>query len=141
MRRSSLIGFALGVCLVAVPGHSLALTVDLELESVTVQEPAHEVVLAGTLTCDAGATVDIGFALTQGPASVGGFETFTCTGSEQTWEIREPIGTPGVHPGPGTLDFGFTATLGGESFASGRSLEVVVAPGGALWLFVIDESE
>ena len=141
MRRSSLIGFALGACLVAVPGVSFALTVDLELDSVTVEEPAHELVLSGTVTCDAGATVDIGFALTQGPASVGSFETLTCTGSEQTWEIREPIGTPRVHPGPGTLDFGFTATLGGESIASGRSLEVFVAPGGAPWLFAIDESE
>jgi hypothetical protein len=40
MRRSSIFGIAIGALLVAVPGVSLALTVDLELESVTVEQPA-----------------------------------------------------------------------------------------------------
>ena len=139
MRRSSLIGIALGALLVAVPGVSLALTVDLQLESVTVEQPGHEVVLSGTVTCDAGATVDIGFAVTQGPAFVQGSHSLTCTGAEQTWEIRTPIAEPRVHPGPATLDFGFSATLGDESIASGRSIEVFVAPGGAPWLFTMEE--
>ena len=139
MRRSSLFGIAIGALLVAVPGVSLALTVDLELESVTVEQPGHDLVLTGTVTCDAGATLDIGFALTQGPAFVQGFHSMTCTGAEQAWEIRTLLAEPRVHPGPGTLDFGFTATLGDESIASGRSIEVFVAPGRAPWLFTMEE--
>lgn len=139
MRRSSRIAMALGVWLVFMPAIVLALSVDLDLERVTVDGASRELVLAGTVTCDAGATLQIGFAVTQGPATVGGFDTLTCTGEAQTWEIREPIGSPAVHPGPAVLDFGFTATLGDESIASGRSIEIFLAPGGASWLFWMEE--
>jgi hypothetical protein len=129
------LGLVLGTLLAALPGASLALTVDLELESVTVDPATKEVVLAGTVTCDAGATLRIGFAVTQGPATAGDFAVMTCTGTEQSWEIREPLGAPRVHPGPGTLEFGYTAELGAESIASGRSVEIFLAPARAPWLF------
>ena len=141
MRRSSVIGVVLGAMLAALAGASLALTVDLDLESVTVDARAHELVLVGTVTCDTGATVQIGFGLTQGPAEVSGSETLTCTGAEQDWEIREPLGTPRLHPGPGSLGFGFTAQLGDEGIASGRELTVFVAPAQAPWLFTMQEPE
>jgi hypothetical protein len=121
-----------------MPAVSLALTVDLELEAVTVDPASKEVVLSGTVTCDAGATLRVGFAVTQGSAEAGGFEVMTCTGTEQTWELREPLGTPRVHPGPAMLEFGFTADLGGESVASGRNVEIFVAPARAPWLFEVE---
>jgi hypothetical protein len=138
MRRFSLVGLAVSAWLLAVPSAALALDVDLDLASVEVEPSTREVILSGTVTCTAGAELTIGWALAQGPATVGGFQTFTCTGVEQEWELREPVGTPRVHPGPAVLDFGFTAELGGESIASGRSLEIFVAPAGAPWLFGIE---
>ncbi len=98
----------------------------------------------GTLTCDAGATVTIGFAITQGREGhatfLNEFRTIECTGTEQTWEIREPMGAPAVHPGP-AVDFGFSAQFGDESIASGRSLEIFIAPAQAPWLFSVDTEE
>lgn len=137
MGRSTRLGLVLGILLAALPGASLALTVDLELESVTVDPATKDVVLAGTVTCDAGATLRIGFAVTQGRATTGDFAVMTCTGAEQSWQIREPLGTPRVHPGPATLEFGFTAGLGAESIASGRSVEIFLAPARAPWLFAV----
>jgi hypothetical protein len=141
MGRSTRLAVALGTLLAALPGASLALTVDLELETVTVDPATKEIVLAGTVTCDAGATLRIGFAVTQGPATAGDFAVMACTGTEQSWEIREPLGTPRVHAGPATLEFGFTAELGAESIASGRSVEIFVAPAGAPWLFAVAPEE
>jgi hypothetical protein len=137
MRRSARLALALGTLLAALPGASLALTVDLELESAAIDAATKEVVLAGTVTCDVGATLRIGFAVIQGPATAGDFAVMTCTGTEQSWEIREPLGTPRVHPGPATLEFGFTAELGAESIVSGRSVEVFVAPSREPWLFAV----
>lgn len=135
MRRSSLSAVVLSACLAALPATAWALTVDLELESVAVDSRAGELVASGTVTCDEGATLRIGFAVTQGPATAGGFEIFTCTGTEQAWELREPLGTPRVHPGPAILEFGFLAMLGEEGIASGRSVEAFIAPANALHLF------
>ena len=138
MGRSIRLSLVFGTLLAAVPGASLALSVYLELASVTVDPATREVVLAGTVTCDAGATLRIGFAVTQGPATAGDFAVMTCTGTEQIWEIREPVGTPRVHPGPAMLEFGFTAELGSESIASGRNVEIFLAPARASWLFAVE---
>jgi hypothetical protein len=140
MRRRALASLVLGSLLLAMPAVAMGLTVDLQLESITVDSDTREVVLTGTLMCDAGATVTIGVGITQGREGaatfLNAFETFECSGAEQSWEIREPAGLPPVHPGPAALDFGYSAQLGEESIASGRSLEVFIAPAAFPSLFI-----
>jgi len=138
MRRPSLFGLLLVVWLVAIPAAALAASADADVESITIDAATHELVLAGTVTCTEGATLNLGFAVIQGPAFVDGFQELTCTGSGQTWEFREPIGEPAVHPGPATLEFGWTIELNGEGGVFGRSLEAFIAPSGAPWLSTVE---
>jgi len=128
--RRSLIGTGLALLLLgAVPGSALGFFVDLQFGSARIDRAAGELVISGTYTCDVGTTGDITAIVTQGGgAEAGGTTVMECTDAQMTWEIRSPLGTPPVHPGPAILDFGFSASDGTTGGASGQSIEITVDP-------------
>ena len=129
MRRYSIIRIGLATLLLAaVPAVAVALEVTLEFDRAFIDRSTREAVMTGTYECDAGTTGTIRAVLTQGTHEAAGEVPLVCTDSEQTWEVRVPLGTPPFRPGPATVDLGFTATDGTGSIASGRSLEISLAP-------------
>jgi len=128
MRRSSISIGLVVLLLMMLPAVTLGLTVSLELDEVRVDRPAREVVVSGPVTCDVGTTGTITAVVIQGRREAVGQTALACTGTETTWEIRLPLGRPPLHPGPAILEFGFIATDGTNTIASGRSIEVFIAP-------------
>ena len=129
MRRLSIIRIGLATLLLAaVPAVAMALTVTLEFDRAFIDRSSREAVMTGIYECDAGTTGTITAVLTQGNHEAGGTVPLVCTDSEQTWEVRVPLGTPPFHPGPATVDLGFFATDGTDSIVSGRHLEITLEP-------------
>ena len=126
--RRPFITIGLALLLAAIPASALALSVELEFETAQIDRAAGEVVISGTYTCDLGTTGEITAVIEQGMQLAGNSVPLVCTGTEQTWEVRAELGTPPVHPGPSGLSFGFTATDGVDSIASGRFVEIFILP-------------
>lgn len=125
--RRALIGFGLAAALaVALPLGALALTVSGDYDSVRIDSQASEVVVRGHVTCDAGATGTVTAFLIQGSREDGGTEPISCTGSQTSWEVRIPLGSPPFQKGKAILEFGWTVTDGTGTIASGRSVEVKI---------------
>ena len=125
MRRSA-IGFGLAlILLIGVPGVAFADLRTSTFDPVRIDRGAQELVITGTISCTEPETATITAFVTQRTREAGASTEVSCGTTPTTWEIRLPLGTPPFHPGPATLDIGFSA---GET-VSGQSLEIMILPG------------
>jgi hypothetical protein len=125
MRRPA-IGFGLAlILLIAVPGVAFANLASSTFDAVRIDRSAQELVISGTISCTKTETATVTAFVTQTTREAGASTDVSCGTTPTSWEIRLPLGTPPFHPGPATLDIGFSA---GET-VSGQSVEIMILPG------------